>query len=200
MADARYDVVGIGNAIVDIIGRCDEALLAKIGAQKGSMRLVDADEITRLYAEMGAGVEISGGSAANTIAGIASFGGRAAFIGTVANDEFGKIFTHDIRSIGVTFTAPLVVRHRTDISFAYSRNARRRTHDAYVSRNIDQPRRKTARSRIDTQQRHTLSRRLSFRRTRCEAIISPGGANCKKRRPQSRVIAFRWLLRRQASS
>ena len=107
MADARYDVVGIGNAIVDIIGRCDEALLAKIGAQKGSMRLVDADEITRLYAEMGAGVEISGGSAANTIAGIASFGGRASFIGTVANDEFGKIFAHDIRSIGVTFTAPL---------------------------------------------------------------------------------------------
>jgi sugar/nucleoside kinase (ribokinase family) len=105
MADARYDVVGIGNAIVDIIGQCDEAFLAKVGAQKGSMRLVDGAEITRLYSKMGSAVEISGGSAANTIAGIASFGGRAAFIGTVADDEFGKIFTHDIRSIGVTFTA-----------------------------------------------------------------------------------------------
>ncbi len=94
---------------------------------------------------------------------------RAAFIGTVADDEFGKIFAHDIRSIGVTFTAPPVARHRTDISFAYSRNARRRAHDEYVSRNIDQPRRKTARSRIDTRQRNSLSRRLSFRRTRCEA-------------------------------
>ena len=68
---------------------------------------------TRLYAEMGAGVEISGGSAANTIAGIASFGGRAAFIGTVADDEFGKIFTHDIRLIGVTFTAPPVSTTQT---------------------------------------------------------------------------------------
>jgi sugar/nucleoside kinase (ribokinase family) len=103
MKNARYDVVGIGNAIVDIIGHCDEAFLAQISAAKGSMRLVDADEIKKIYASMGPSVEISGGSVANTIAGVASFGGRAAFIGTVADDEFGKIFTHDIRSIGVTF-------------------------------------------------------------------------------------------------
>jgi sugar/nucleoside kinase (ribokinase family) len=106
MTDARYDVIGIGNAIVDIIGRCDEAFLAEVGVAKGSMRLVDADEIKKIYSTMGPAVEISGGSAANTIAGIASFGGSAAFIGTVANDEFGRIFSHDIRSIGVTFTAP----------------------------------------------------------------------------------------------
>jgi sugar/nucleoside kinase (ribokinase family) len=106
MTDARYDVVGIGNAIVDIIGRCDEAFLAEVGVAKGSMRLVDADEIKKIYSAMGPAVEISGGSAANTIAGIASFGGQAAFIGTVANDEFGRIFTHDIRSVGVTFDAP----------------------------------------------------------------------------------------------
>ncbi|AGK59628.1 PfkB domain-containing protein [Hyphomicrobium denitrificans 1NES1] len=103
MTAARFDVIGIGNAIVDIIGRCDEAYLATIGATKGSMRLVGADEVKKIYATMGPAVEISGGSAANTIAGIASFGGKAAFIGTVASDEFGKIFTHDIRSIGVAF-------------------------------------------------------------------------------------------------
>jgi sugar/nucleoside kinase (ribokinase family) len=108
MTGARYDVIGIGNAIVDIIGRCDEAFLAKIGAAKGSMRLVDAAEIKKIYATMGPAVEISGGSAANTIAGVSSLGGRAAFIGTIADDEFGKIFVHDIRSIGVTFTAPPV--------------------------------------------------------------------------------------------
>lgn len=108
MTDARYDVIGIGNAIVDIIGRCDEAFLAKVGVPKGSMRLVGADEIKKIYAEMGPAVEISGGSAANTIAGIASFGGRAAFIGTVASDEFGRIFSHDIRSVGVTFDSPPV--------------------------------------------------------------------------------------------
>jgi len=108
MTDARYDVIGIGNAIVDIIGRCDEAFLAEVGVSKGSMRLVDADEIQKIYSAMGPAVEISGGSAANTISGVASFGGKAAFIGTIANDEFGKIFGHDIRSIGVTFTAPPV--------------------------------------------------------------------------------------------
>lgn len=104
----KYDVTGIGNAIVDIIGQCDDAYLAKVGAAKGSMRLVDAGEVAKIYAGMGPAVEISGGSAANTIAGIASFGGRAGFIGSVADDEFGRIFSHDIRSIGVTFaTAPI---------------------------------------------------------------------------------------------
>jgi sugar/nucleoside kinase (ribokinase family) len=103
MAAAHFDVIGIGNAIVDIIGRCDEAYLATIGATKGSMRLVGAEDVKKIYTTMGPAIEISGGSAANTIAGISSFGGKAAFIGTIANDEFGKIFTHDIRSIGVAF-------------------------------------------------------------------------------------------------
>ena len=108
MAAARFDVIGIGNAIVDIIGRCDEAFLTDVGAAKGSMRLVGADDIKQIYKKMGPAVEISGGSAANTIAGVASFGGKAAFLGTVADDEFGKIFLHDIRSIGVTFdVAPI---------------------------------------------------------------------------------------------
>ncbi len=108
MTTTRYDVTGIGNAIVDIIGRCDEAYLLTIGAGKGSMRLVDAAEITKIYSGMGPAIETSGGSAANTLAGIASFGGRAGFIGKVADDEFGRIFSHDIRAIGVKFTAPPV--------------------------------------------------------------------------------------------
>lgn len=104
MADIEYDVVGIGNAIVDILGRCTEQFLAAQGAAKGSMRLVDADTVKALYDTMGPAVEISGGSVANTMVGIASFGGRSAFIGKVAKDEFGGIFAHDIRASGVTFT------------------------------------------------------------------------------------------------
>lgn len=103
MTETRYDVVGIGNAIVDIIGRCDDAFLAAHGAPKGHMRLVDADTVSRLYDAMGPATEISGGSAANTLVGVASFGGRAAFIGKVADDEFGRIFAHDIRAASVEF-------------------------------------------------------------------------------------------------
>ena len=105
MTAARFDVVAIGNAIVDIIGRCDEAFLAKHGATKGHMRLVDAATVATLYDAMGPGIEISGGSAANSMVGVSSFGGKAAFIGKVADDSFGRIFRHDIKSAGVTFEA-----------------------------------------------------------------------------------------------
>ena len=108
MTQVCHDVVAIGNAIVDIIGRCDDAFLARHGAPKGHMRLVDAATVATLYAEMGPGIEISGGSAANTMVGLASFGGRAAFIGKVASDEFGGIFRHDITAAKVAFnTAPV---------------------------------------------------------------------------------------------
>ncbi len=106
MADTTYDVVGIGNAIVDIIGRCSDAFLTEHGATKGHMRLVDAETVVSLYKAMGPAIEISGGSAANTMAGIASFGGKAGFIGKVADDELGRIFGHDIRAVGVTFRTP----------------------------------------------------------------------------------------------
>jgi sugar/nucleoside kinase (ribokinase family) len=106
MADTTYDVVGIGNAIVDIIGRCSDAFLTEHGATKGHMRLVDAETVVSLYKAMGPAIEISGGSAANTMAGIASFGGKAGFIGKVADDELGRIFGHDIRAVGVTFQTP----------------------------------------------------------------------------------------------
>ena len=107
MAEKVYDVVGIGNAIVDIIARCDEGFLSKHDLAKGFMRLIDAHEAARLYEAMGPAVERSGGSVANTIAGLASFGSKCGFIGRVAADQFGGIFRHDIRSQGVVYeTAP----------------------------------------------------------------------------------------------
>src|SRR5688572_12667630 len=103
-----YDVTAIGNAIVDVIAQADDALLAAHGLPKGAMNLIDAAMADTLYGVMGAGKEASGGSAGNTIAGIAMLGGKAAYIGKVADDQLGKIFTHDIRAVGVTYdTAPL---------------------------------------------------------------------------------------------
>jgi sugar/nucleoside kinase (ribokinase family) len=109
MPGTQFDVVAIGNAIVDIIGRCDDAFLERHGAPKGHMRLVDTATINGIYGSMGPAIEISGGSAANTVAGVASLGGRGAFIGKVAEDEFGRIFRHDIRAAGVAFNTPAVV-------------------------------------------------------------------------------------------
>ena len=86
----EHDVVGIGNAIVDIIGRCDDAFLARFGCVKSSMQLVDAATVRKLYDAMGPGIEISGGSAANTMVGVASFGGKAGFIGKTSDDQFGR--------------------------------------------------------------------------------------------------------------
>lgn len=104
-----YDVLCIGNAIVDIIAQCDEAFLADNGIIKGAMNLIDAERAELLYRRMGPAVEASGGSAGNTAAGIASFGGRAAYFGKVSKDHLGEIFTHDIQAQGVAFdTQPLV--------------------------------------------------------------------------------------------
>ena len=100
---ARYDVLAIGNAIVDVIAEADDAFLVRNGLTKGSMQLVDSDRADLLYGAMGPAIEASGGSAANTAVGVAGLGGRAAFIGKVRADELGRVFTHDIRAAGVTF-------------------------------------------------------------------------------------------------
>jgi sugar/nucleoside kinase (ribokinase family) len=99
------DVLTIGNAIVDVLARVDEAFLENNKLVKASMRLIDEPEAHRLYEMVGPSVIISGGSAANTAAGISSLGGRAAFIGKVRNDQLGEFFTHDIRATGVIFEA-----------------------------------------------------------------------------------------------
>ncbi|HXX02989.1 MAG TPA: adenosine kinase, partial [Xanthobacteraceae bacterium] len=102
----RYDVLGIGNAIVDIIARTEEDFLLKQGMTKGTMALIDEARAEAIYAAMGPAIESSGGSAANTVVGLASLGGRAAFIGKVKDDTLGRAFTHDIRAAGAAFTTP----------------------------------------------------------------------------------------------
>jgi len=103
MSAPSYDVVGIGNAIVDVLARTDDALVQHQTLAKGTMTLVDAARAEAIYAAMPAGVEKSGGSVANTVAGIASLGGRGAYIGKVRNDELGAVFAHDLKSLGVRF-------------------------------------------------------------------------------------------------
>jgi sugar/nucleoside kinase (ribokinase family) len=106
MAASSFDVVGIGNAIVDVLAKADDAFLKRQGLAKGTMALIDAARAEALYAEMGEGIEASGGSAANTIAGLASLGGRGAYVGKLRDDELGAIFAHDLKSIGVEFKTP----------------------------------------------------------------------------------------------
>jgi sugar/nucleoside kinase (ribokinase family) len=106
MTDTRFDVLGIGNAIVDVIAETSDDFLGTHDLIKGSMRLIDEDEAGRIYDGMGPGTEVSGGSAANTIAGVAALGGRGSFVGKVRDDQLGEVFAHDIRAQGVSFTTP----------------------------------------------------------------------------------------------
>jgi sugar/nucleoside kinase (ribokinase family) len=103
VTDTRLDVLAIGNAIVDVIATADDDFLTRESLPKGSMRLIDAEEAKRLYGLMGQAREISGGSGANTVAGVAALGGRGGFIGQVAEDQLGEVFAHDIRAVGVEF-------------------------------------------------------------------------------------------------
>src|SRR5258705_7003777 len=106
MAATRFEVLGIGNAIVDVIARTDDDFLARQKMRKGTMQLIDEAQAAGIYDAMGPAVGVSGGSAANTIVGVASLGARAAFIGKVKDDELGRVFAHDIRAAGVAFTTP----------------------------------------------------------------------------------------------
>ncbi len=106
MTETRLDVLAIGDAVVDVIATAGDSFLEKEGLVKGSMQVLDADGATRLYAQMRQARETSGGSAANTMAGVAALGGRAGFVGQVADDQLGEIFTHDIRALGVEFLTP----------------------------------------------------------------------------------------------
>ena len=103
----RYDCVGIGNAIVDVLARVDEDFLARNGVEKGVMTLIDTARATALYDAMGPAREVSGGSAANTIAGLGMLGARAAYVGKVRDDQLGRIFAHDIRALGVDYDTPM---------------------------------------------------------------------------------------------
>lgn len=107
MSEPTLDIVAIGNAIVDVIAKADDAFIASEGLSKGAMQLLfTTEEAEALYAKMGPGVEASGGSAANTVAGIAALGGKTGFIGQVADDQLGRVFKHDITALGVAFDTP----------------------------------------------------------------------------------------------
>ena len=106
MTEPRYDVIAIGNAIVDVMAPCEEELIAELDLNKGGMTLVDTARAEELYAAMGPAKEISGGSAANTLAGMAALGAQCAFIGQVADDQLGAVFAHDIRAVGIDFDTP----------------------------------------------------------------------------------------------
>ena len=102
-ANGKIDVLGVGNAIVDVLAHASDTFLEEQGIAKGAMTLVEADRARAIYAAMGPGTEVSGGSAANTIAGIAAMGARSAFIGKVRDDQLGEVFSHDLRALGVQF-------------------------------------------------------------------------------------------------
>jgi sugar/nucleoside kinase (ribokinase family) len=106
MTELAFDVVGLGNALVDVLSNEDDSFLEHHGLLKGAMSLIDTDRAHALYDAMGPATEISGGSAANTMVGVASFGGRAAFVGRVHDDQLGEVFAHDIRAAGVHFGTP----------------------------------------------------------------------------------------------
>jgi sugar/nucleoside kinase (ribokinase family) len=109
MSKSNLDVVGIGNAIVDVLSKTDDAFLSNNNLNKGTMTLIEAAQAEALYAKMGPAMEVSGGSAANTMAALASFGSKAGYIGKVAHDQLGNVFRHDIRATGVIFeTQPLL--------------------------------------------------------------------------------------------
>lgn len=106
MTAAAHDVVALGNAIVDVLSESSDGFLDSHGLAKGGMQLIDESQAKALYGDMGPGVEHSGGSAANTVVGVAALGGRSAFVGRVQDDQLGEVFTHDIRAAGVTFEPP----------------------------------------------------------------------------------------------
>lgn len=114
MTEPRYDVIAIGNAIVDVMAPCEDALIEELGLNHGGMTLVDAARARELYDAMGPAREISGGSAANTLAGLSALGAQCAFIGQVADDQLGEVFAHDIRAVGIDFDTPPRPTSNTD--------------------------------------------------------------------------------------
>lgn len=133
MSRSQFDALCIGNAIVDVIARVDDGFVARHGVVKGSMNLIDEARAEALYADMGQAVEVSGGSAGNTAAGIASFGGRAAYFGKVKADQLGDIFRHDMKAQGVHFTsAPATEGPATARSFILVTPDSERTMNTYL--------------------------------------------------------------------
>ncbi|MBB5047660.1 sugar/nucleoside kinase (ribokinase family) [Rhodopseudomonas rhenobacensis] len=133
MTSAKYDVLGIGNAIFDVLVRTEDDFLLKHGMVKGGMALIDEPRAAAIYAEMGQAVEMSGGSAANTIVGLANFGARAAYVGKVKDDQIGRLYSHDIRAAEVAFqTKPALGGPATGCSYILVTPDGERTMNTYL--------------------------------------------------------------------
>src|SRR5882757_7090652 len=133
MTSAKYDVLGTGNAIFDVLVQTDESFLAAHGMTKGGMALIDEARALSIYRDMGPAVEISGGSAANTIVGVANLGARAAYVGKVRDDQIGRLYTHDIRAAGVAFeTRPALDGPATGCSYILVTPDGERTMNTYL--------------------------------------------------------------------
>jgi sugar/nucleoside kinase (ribokinase family) len=133
MSSAKYDVLGIGNAIFDILVQTDEGFLASHGMTKGGMALIDESRAAAIYRDMGPATEMSGGSAANTIVGLANLGARAAYVGKVKDDQIGKLYAHDIRAAGVAFeTSPATDGPATGCSYILVTPDGERTMNTYL--------------------------------------------------------------------
>jgi sugar/nucleoside kinase (ribokinase family) len=133
MTAAKYDVLGIGNAIFDVLARTDEAFLRRHGMTKGGMALIDEARATAIYSDMGPATEMSGGSAANTIVGVASLGAPAAYVGKVKDDQIGTLYSHDIRAAGVAFdTKPAADGPATGCSYILVTGDGQRTMNTYL--------------------------------------------------------------------
>jgi sugar/nucleoside kinase (ribokinase family) len=133
MAEAKYDVLGIGNAIFDVLVKTDESFLSRHGMAKGGMALIDEARAAAIYRDMGPATEMSGGSAANTIVGVASLGARAAYVGKVKDDQIGRMYAHDIRSAGVAFqTGPAADGPATGCSYILVTDDGERTMNTYL--------------------------------------------------------------------
>jgi sugar/nucleoside kinase (ribokinase family) len=133
MAEAKYDVLGIGNAIFDVLVKADESFLSRHGMAKGGMALIDEARAAAIYQDMGPATEMSGGSAANTIVGIASLGARAAYVGKVKDDQIGRMYAHDIRAAGVAFeTRPATAGPATGCSYILVTDDGERTMNTYL--------------------------------------------------------------------
>jgi sugar/nucleoside kinase (ribokinase family) len=133
MTDARYDVLGIGNAIFDVLVQADEAFLARHNMAKGGMALIDEARAAAIYQDMGPATEMSGGSAANTIVGLAGLGARAAYVGKIKDDQIGRMYAHDIRAAGVAFdTAPAADGPATGCSYILVTPDGERTMNTYL--------------------------------------------------------------------
>ena len=196
MTSTRYDVLGIGNAIVDVIARTDEDFLLKQGMNKGAMALIEETRAEAIYDAMGPAREISGGSAANTIVGVASLGARAAFIGKVKDDELGRAFAHDIRAAGVAFaTPPASDGSSTARCYILVTPDGERTMNTYLGAARDLHPRDIDAEMIGAK-RHHLSRGLFVGPEERQGRVRQGGQDRARSRAHRGVDLVRCVLRR----